>query len=178
MALRSTWVRPADDYSLGFEARRLSTPSDRFTRHTLSLTELVIRLHEADRDGRFELVEYQTEPRCWRGYIGPWGSRQILKPDLHVRLGVGAYELRAMIEVDLATESKVTIARKAWRYVNYYQASGSEDVFPVVVWAVPDGRRATQITEVLAGLPTAASKLFIVVQFDHLIDRLAEEARA
>ncbi len=165
----------------GFEAKRLSAPGDRYINHTLTVAETVVRLHEADRAGELDVIEVQTEPRCWRGFLGPFGSRLIVKPDLFVRLGAGAFEWRAFVEIDRSTESRGTLIRKGRVYLDHYR-SGSEQresgVYPQVVWSVPDDRRAEQLTAALSALPIEASKLFVVTRFEELIDRLAEGARA
>lgn len=89
--------------------------------HTLATTELAVRLREASRDGVLDLIEVQQEPLCWRGYLGPGASRRMLKPDMFVRIGAGALEDRYMVEVDLASESGRTIARKAAAYLEHYR---------------------------------------------------------
>jgi hypothetical protein len=157
---------------------RLGTPGERYVRHTLSCTELAVALHEADRDGALELIEIQSEPACWRGYIGPGACRVVLKADLFVRIGVGRVsEDRWLIEVDLATEASTTIRAKAERHLAFYR-SGSETVHPRVLWVVPDLRRAQQITDVLRRLPTPASQLFAVCLLDAVPGFLAAEARS
>jgi hypothetical protein len=159
----------------------LQAPGARFAAHTLAITELAVRLHAAHARGELDLIEVEAEPACWRGYLGPMGARLVLKPDLFVRVGVGAYEDRWMIEVDLATEASGTIQSKCERYVGYYK-SGTEQsqhgVFPRVLWAAPDGRRAQQIGKALGRLSPEARKLFDVGLFDDVPGLLAAEARS
>jgi hypothetical protein len=165
----------------GYRGRRLQAPGARFTAHTLTITELAVRLHAADRHGDLDLIEVEAEPACWRGYLGPMGARLMLKPDLFVRVGVGAYEDRWMIEVDLATEASGTIKSKAERYVAYYR-SGTEQsqhgVFPRVLWAAPDDRRVRQIEEALGRLNAEARKLFTVCRLVEVAGLLGAEARS
>ncbi len=163
----------------GFETRRLDAPGDRFVRHTLAITELVVGLHEVDLGGELDLIELQTEPACWRGFLGLLGARLILKPDLFVRIGSGAFEDRWFIEVDLATESRSTITSKAKVYLGHYRSGDEQSrhgVYPRVIWAVPDRRRAEQITDALGPLPPGASRLFSVWLYEEVIGRLAAEA--
>jgi len=164
----------------GHPAGRLGQPGDRYVAHTLAITELVVRLHEGALAGELDLIEHQTEPRCWRRYLGVMGARLLLKPDLFVRIGVGAYEDRWFLEIDLATESSTTIAAKAQRYLEHFR-SGSEQrsagVYPRVIWAVPDRRRAEQIADALGSLPAAAERLFVIWPYTEVIGRLAAEAR-
>lgn len=163
----------------GFTAQRLAVPGDRFIAHTLAVTEVVVGLHVAQQVGDIDIIEVQTEPTCWRGFLDAYGSRVMLKPDLFCRLGSGAYEDRWTIEVDMATESKSTVATKSRRYVDYYR-SGIEQkehgVFPRTVWAVPSDHRAKQIRTALARLPAEAQRLFEVCGQDELIMFLSTEA--
>ena len=160
--------------------RRLGTPGDRHVAHTLAITELVVRLHEADLGGQLDLVELQTEPACWREFLGGLlATRMVLKPDLFARIGAGAFEDRYFIELDLGTEHVATLIGKGKRYIEYWR-SGEEqsrhDVFPRVVWMVPDRRRAEDVAEALEHLPTGAARLFVIWPYDEVIGRLAAEA--
>jgi hypothetical protein len=159
---------------------RLGAPGDRYVAHTLAITELVVGLHEADHAGRLDLVELATEPGGWRPYAGASGARHILKPDLFLRIGVGAYEDRWFVEVDLATEAGPTITAKAGRYLDHFRA-GSEQrrsgIYPRVIWSVPDQRRAGQIHQALDRLPTSANRLFVVWPHNEVIGRISAEAQ-
>lgn len=163
----------------GLMQKRLGTPGERYVKHTLAITELVVALHEASREGVLELIEPpQFEPACWRGFIGAGGGRIMLKPDLFVRVGAGSVsEDRWLIEVDLATEASATIRSKAMRHLAYYR-SASEPVHPRVLWAVPDMRRAEQIADVLRRLPAPAARLFAICLLDEAVAFLSAEARS
>lgn len=164
---------------LGYETKRLGTPGERHVRHTLAITELVVRLHEAMHAGDLDLIELETEPACWRGFLGLMGARHILKPDLFVRIGAGAFEDRWFVEVDLATEARGTLVAKAKRYVEHVR-SGTEqqdhDIDPRVLWTVPNRRPAEQIQDALSSLPAAAQRLFVIWPYDEVIGRLGAEA--
>jgi hypothetical protein len=166
---------------MGFEAKRLRAPGDRYVAHHLAVTELVVRLHQATLAGELELIGYQTEPRSWRAFVGLFGAREIVKPDLFLRVGAGRgiYEWRWFLEVDRATESVPTITAKARQYLAHYR-SGEEqrhnETYPRVLWTVPDSRRAEQIHEALAALPRGGEALFTVWLYDEVIGRLAAEA--
>lgn len=163
----------------GRNISRLGTPGDRYVRHTLAITELAVRLHEATIQGRLDLIELQPEPQCWRTFVGGYGARRILKPDLFLRIGVGAYEDRWFLEVDQATESVPTVTSKATAYLEHFR-SGSEQrsagVYPRVIWTVPDRKRAEQIAQALLRLPLVAGRLFLISPYDEVIGRLAAEA--
>jgi hypothetical protein len=162
----------------GLTQRRLGTPGERYVKHTLACTELVVALHEADRAGTLELIETQFEPACWRGFIGASGSRVVLKSDLYLRVGAGSInEDRWMVEVDRATEASATIRSKAERHLAYYRAA-AEPVHPRVLWTVPDTRRAEQIADVLHRLPAPAGRLFSICLGARAVAFLAAEASA
>lgn len=137
-------------------------------------------MEEAARRGELDVIEVQSEPECWRGFLSGFGSRVVLRPDLFVRIGVGALEDRWLVECDLATEASGTLLAKMKRYLSYYR-SGSEQrdhgVFRIL-WAVPHARRAAHVEEVLRRLPAEAGRLFTVCLLDEVVARLAEEARS
>jgi len=164
--------------------RRLGAPGQRHIAHTLTVCELVVRLHEADRTGDLELLEIQSEPACWRTFRGGMmgATRITLKPDLFLRIGVGAegaaeaLEDRWAVEVDLASEHRGTLIAKAKRYHAHYRASTG--VHPRVLWTVPDRRRAEQLEELIGQLPAEARRLFTIRLFDDTVAYLAAEARS
>jgi hypothetical protein len=165
----------------GRRPARLDAPGDRYVAHTLAATELVVRLHEADRSNTLELIaEPQSEPECWRSFARPFGGRRWLKPDLFIRLGAGPHEYRWAVEVDMATEARGTLTAKCWRYLEHYR-SGSEQrshgTYPRVIWATTTDRRAEQLRNLIARLPDEASRLFTVCRQDEAVAFLASEAR-
>jgi hypothetical protein len=165
---------------LGFSGKRLCPPSDRHVRHTLAITELVVRVTEADRSGDLELIEWQTEPACWRPFVGPGAARVVLKPDAFLRIGAGRlHEDRWLVEVDMATESPTTLAGKLRRHLAY-RASGSElrehSVDPRVLWLVPDRRRAEVLWDLLRKLEADDRRLFAVALQAEAVRFLAAEA--
>jgi hypothetical protein len=164
----------------GTHGPRVESPGSLHLAHILATTELVVRLREASHTGHLEVIEVQQEPICWRGYIGSGASRRVLKPDVFVRVGAGALEDRWMIEVDLASESGRTIARKAERYLEHYRGGAEQrehGVYPRVLWTVPDERRAQQLEDVLDRQPEEARRLFTVCRSDAVVGFLAAEAR-
>jgi Replication-relaxation len=162
----------------GIPAPRVEVPGALHLVHTLQTTELALRLREATA-GTLEVIEVQQEPRCWRKFIGVGGALRTLKPDLFARIGAGDLEDRWLIEIDLASESGRTIARKAERYLEHYR-SGREQhhygTYPRVLWLAPDEHRAGQIREVLRHQPSEAKRLFVTRTFDEAVDFLAAEA--
>ncbi len=165
----------------GYTGRRPDAPGSMYVAHMLALTEVVISLHERDRAGILEVLQIQSEPQCWRAFLGSMGARRTLKPDLFFRLGADAYVDHWFLEVDLGTESSTTILSKAMAYVAY-RASGAEQaeyaVFPRVLFTVPDDHRGEQIEAALDRLRPDDRQLFEVCRSDQLTDYLAREARA
>lgn len=160
--------------------RRIWTPSATFIDHSLDVTELYVRLHEAHRGGRLELIEFQSEPKCWRDFAAPIG-RMTLKPDAYVRIGQGEFEDLWFIEVDRGTESVPALLRK-FRVYRQYHGSGKEQhhnqVFPRVLWLAPNLKRLTQLIDAVSEQPADAWKLFGVRLFDEAIDHLSQERPA
>lgn len=154
--------------------RRPSLPGRLFVRHALDVAELHARLVAAARAGRFELLQRDAEPACWREAAG-----FVLKPDTFIRLGAGNYELVFFIEVDRGTEGSGAIRRQLGRYLSYHR-SGQEQaehgVFPKVLWLAPDARRVEAIAEQVASLPAAEQELFAAAHFDDAFGAIAPEA--
>jgi hypothetical protein len=175
-------------YVLDVAGQRLSPLSGRrvqrpwpvgtpFLAHSLAVSELYVRLMEAERQGRAELRlgEYRTEPACWRRFAAPGAGRLTLKPDAEVTLRLGRFEDRWFIEVDRATESRSTLDRKLGCYVRYWQ-SGQEQarlgIFPKVLWIVPDSARVDVLVDACGRLPVAAWPLFAVITEAGAVERL------
>lgn len=169
------------DRESGVRVRRLGVPGDRFVAHVLSCTELVVRMEEAARRGDLDVIEVQSEPECWRSFLGAFGARLVLRPDLFVRIGAGTLEDRWFVEVDMATEASGTLLAKMKRYLAHYR-SGREQhehgIYPRVLWAVPHERRAAQVGEILRRQPVEAQRLFTVCLLDEVVERLGAEARS
>jgi hypothetical protein len=159
-------------------ARRVRESGHGFIRHTLAVAEVHLRLIEADRGGRLELLERESEPRCWRSYVGMGGGGLTLKPDAYAVVGVGNDELSWFLEVDRGTESRATIERKLAAYVAYWR-SGREvarrEVHPRTLWLAPDARRIEQLVSAAGRLPAEAWELFQVAPFDDLLTALTDE---
>lgn len=148
--------------------RRSIVPGTLFVRHALMVAELHTQLVEADRSGRFELLELAAEPACWRTFGGARGQRTALKPDSYVRLGVGAFEDSYFIEVDRGTEGSRALDRQLRLYATYH-ASGVEQaarqVFPRTLWLAPTTERVAVIEHCVDRFPVAVQQLFRVAPF-------------
>jgi hypothetical protein len=131
--------------------RRLAEPSERFVAHTLAVGDLFVQLTLHARKLGWELLDWQSEPDCWRDVI-TLGGRIVLRPDFYVVLDVDGYELRWFVEIDRATEHLPAITRKCRLYHSYYKGGHEQrlhKVFPRVLWVVPDERRAEQVRAVI-----------------------------
>jgi hypothetical protein len=149
----------------GNTPRRPWTPSLSFLAHRLAISESYVEVCEAAERGTANLLEFAAEPYCWRRFttvVGPgW-----VKPDAHVRVMADGFERGVFLEVDRATESLPTIARKLRIYAQYWE-SGREQArrgyFPFVVFAAPHRDRAAALTA-LCERQGDAAKLFRVIQ--------------
>jgi hypothetical protein len=157
---------PVGQRALGLEGprRRYHEPTLRFLDHTLAISQLVVDVTTASREGVLDVLTCQAEPRCYREFYG-MGGRIVLRPDCFLALGVGEYEHRWFIEVDRSSESLPVVVRKCRLYEHYYQ-SGKEQaahgVFPTVCWIVPDERRARQLRRAIASDRQLTDRLFAV----------------
>lgn len=149
-------------YRLGSAGRRVLKqtkrdrrwePGERFIDHCLAVAELHVRLVEAERIEAISQLQLTHEPATWRRFQSHLGV-ETLAPDLLVECTTASgWELRWFVEVDRDTEHLPTILRKAQLYERYWR-SGREtvvhDVFPRVLWSVPDQSRAGAIEAALA----------------------------
>jgi hypothetical protein len=157
--------------------RRVNETKPAFQNHTLAVAETYVQLVERARTGHGELLDFTTEPQCWRRFSGMAGEVVTLKPDGFVRLGVGGYEVSAFLEADLDSESAPTIRRKLDVYLAYWR-SGIEqrhyDVFPKVWWLVPEAARLEVVARTIRQLPSDGQELFAVCLITEAADRLTQ----
>ncbi|HEU0087709.1 MAG TPA: replication-relaxation family protein [Pseudonocardiaceae bacterium] len=148
------------------QRRRYVEPSPAFTAHTLAVAELAIGLHELHNQGALELISLETEPSCWRSFVGPHGTVEWLKPDLYAITASGDYEDHWFVEADLATEHPPVVVRKAKVYQGY-AATGAHQarhgLFPAVAWVVPDTTRQEALAAALADDKAIQPGLFRVI---------------
>jgi hypothetical protein len=134
--------------------------------HTLTITECFVQLHELEVRGECIVITYQPEPASHLAVAGT-----ALTPDAYVEIGVHSprHKLVFWLEIDRDTENPDTIRGKCTRYWRSYQAWDGE-VFPYVVFLVPDASRQRELERVIAGGPDEAQPLFSV----ELLDDFAE----
>lgn len=156
-------------------SRSAHEPGRAWTAHTLAVSDLYVRLRQAERSGRVELLAFDTEPACWRRYTRLGGAAGVLKPDAYIRLGVGEFEDSFFAEVDLGSERRGQLIRKHHVYGEYFRAGEEQaktGVFPGVLWIVPDAQRMALFTDIHRGLPEQARRLFTVATGAQAIDVL------
>lgn len=138
-------------------------PGGRYVEHALAAGELHVELVERRREGALRDLHVTHEPATWRRFDAPGGLLD-LKPDLLVELTTpDGWEVRWFVEIDRATEHLPTVIRKCERYQAYWH-SGAEaahhEVFPRVLWSVPDQRRAEAIARAIAARRSLSRELF------------------
>jgi hypothetical protein len=128
--------------------------------HTLTIAECFVILKRLERGGELTVISYEPDP----------GSRRTvgdiaLTPDAFVELGEPTLRIKYSfwLEIDRDTENAETIKGKCVRYWRAFQ-SWDGDVFPYVVFVVPDAARGRELERVIVGGPDEARALFRVYQ--------------
>jgi len=138
-------------------------PGSRYVRHRLAVSQLYVDAWLADQRGELELLSFDAEPDCWRGYADNFAGEHLIKPDAYLRIGLGAYEDRFFIEVDLGTESRSVVASKLRAFLAYYR-SGEEQaehgVYPRVLLLTSSENRRAVLVDLCARLPADDWGLF------------------
>lgn len=155
--------------------RRYSEPGPAFVKHTLLVSELAVQLRE---NARFQpdwvITRLAAERRAWRAFNGPYGTKQWLRPDLHLIATESDYEQHWFIEADRSRETGPQLLRKCQTY-GRYMASGAyqakHEVFPTVLWVVPDFKRIRELEDIVSssGLPR---QIFRFRTLDGFIDTM------
>lgn len=171
-------------YSLSVAGQRLLHPdttrrfyapdtpsSNLFLGHRLMVTELGVRLREAQHAGTLELVTFDSEPAAWRSFTSPTGGTETLKPDGYVEVAVGDYVDSYFLEADLATEGRGALTRKLDQYARYYATGQHQHAnggsFPRVLFVVPTEHRQEQLVNIIGRQPAELWQLYRVVTFEH-----------
>jgi hypothetical protein len=128
---------------------------DPLVAHTLAITELYVQLTECHRTEKLTLIDYKTEPYCWRTY--PQG---VLKPDAFVQVGLSANGQRRkgsfFIEVDRASQRGTKIDTKFPQYIDYWEyhrAANPGQVFPQVLFLAPHAGRVDYLNGLIRSRP-------------------------
>jgi hypothetical protein len=145
-------------------ARRMTPPGERFVRHTLAVTELLVTLAEQARAGAGRVERFAAEPASW----WPDGLGGRLKPDAHIAVRNKDHTDHWWVEVDRATEHLTTLARKLAVYLDFDNRGqlGPSGAMPWVLITVPDDKRYSDIARLISQLPEADQGLFTVAVHD------------
>ncbi|HUC89336.1 MAG TPA: replication-relaxation family protein [Patescibacteria group bacterium] len=149
-----------------------SDPSDYFLDHTLALADLYVSLHERARAGAIELLEIQTEPRCWRTFTTLEAGRLQLKPDMFARIASQTEEMSYFIEMDRGTTYKTALLKKLKIYEQYYvtnKEQQSTGIFPQVLWIAPDEKRAKTIRQATEAINQKIPGICAITTSDHAV---------
>lgn len=155
----------------GEEVPRRQRPrevSTTFLDHLLAITEVRTSIEEAVRQEADTEAAVALEPDCWRTALSSSGQLQVLRPDLAVTVTSPAYEDRYLIEVDQATENPGRVIATCWRYQEHQAQASDGDVFPLVVWLVPNDRRRHRLERAIAHSTGLLRELFRVIRLDQL----------
>lgn len=157
--------------------RRVAEPALPFLNHTLAVTEVHVRLYEAEMDSHFSLKDIQIETEAWRDFVSSGGAKTILKPDLKITIGIDGFDDHWYVEVDRGTESLPVLLRKSTVYEHYRctgRAQAEHGVFPRVLWLLPDTGRVERLRQVIDADPSLPPKLFVCATNDALITTLRD----
>jgi hypothetical protein len=130
--------------------------------HTLTIAECFVLLKKLERGGELTVISYEPDPAS-RRTVGTIS----LTPDAYVELGMSATRRKYSfwLEIDRDTENAETIRGKCVRYWRAHQSWDGE-VFPYIVFVVPDAARQRELERTIAGGPEEAQELFQVYQLD------------
>lgn len=156
--------------------RRYDEPGLTFVDHQLAVADVAISVIEQAGAGRFDLLELDLEPACWRSFTGTANTVVTLKPDLLIVTANETTETHTFVEVDRGTEHLPAVLRKC-RIYQRYKNTGTEEatrgLFPAVIWIVPDAVRATKIRTAIADERTLQSDLFWTITPEQTLHHLA-----
>lgn len=141
--------------------------------HTLAVTEIFVQLKELEREQKIQLEDFQFEPKSWRTYADISNSSLILKPDAFAKLVVGEYEDIYFFELDRSSESLTRIANTSKKYIHYYKTGIEQrenDIFPLVLWIVPDEKRKIAVADTLQTRLSNFWQMFHVITLDDFAD--------
>jgi hypothetical protein len=156
--------------------RRNFEPSMTFAEHTLAIADHVVAILSGSRNGLFDVIGYEPEPKSWREFTTISGSK-LLRPDLFAALAVDEYEFRWFIEVDLGTEHQPALLRKCHTYQSYFEAGieqARHGVFPRVCWSMNDAARAERLRDAIAKDKSLTNELFVCIEQRDLVATLSK----
>lgn len=171
----------------GRRLRRPWTPGLPFIAHQLAVSEVYVRLREAEGDPLafldfnrdLAVLDFDAEPLAWRYFAGIGGARTILKPDAFVKLGIGEFEDAYFLELDQDTQSLPAIARKLTVYKRFYVTGREQErqgAFPQVLFLTPTEERRAALAGLIASQPEEVRRFTAAALLDDVPDLFTQEA--
>lgn len=154
-------------YQLGAEGWKLCRREGKYwpfravNYHTLAVADMFVAIRQLERESRYRVVGFSTEPDTWMTIAGAE-----LRPDLYVELADEHMQrsLSWWLEVDMGTERQKQLRDKMANYWHAWQHAEEETMttFPLVVFLVPDEERAQEVRWLIARGAEEAQQLFDV----------------
>ncbi|WP_246063885.1 replication-relaxation family protein [Blastococcus colisei] len=157
---------------------RVRQPGGAFVQHYLAVADVHLVLLRAAREGQMELLNLELEPVCWRHFLDPMGTRQVLKPDLFAVTATENYENHWFIEVDRGTEGIPTLVRQCQAYARYRasdQEQAESGLFPRVIWLLPTEIRRRRFQAALTATRSLDGDLFRLVTAGGLLPVVTDQ---
>jgi hypothetical protein len=154
--------------SEGFIYQRVRPKTRRRTPdlHALLLTEVYVRVKEAERAGRLEVLRFDPVP-----YSLEWVEVGDFQPDAFMRFRVPSGTYRRFVEVDEDTEDRLQFVAKLAAYARAFREWPSRG-FPRVLFVVEDTGRKHELQRWVNQQPEDSRHIFEVALLDETVDRL------
>ncbi|MDQ1138464.1 hypothetical protein QE410_003263 [Microbacterium sp. SORGH_AS 1204] len=156
--------------------RRFEEPGLVFVDHQLAVADMAVAVLEQAEAGRFDVLELEPEPACWRAFPGTTNTALTLKPDLFVVTADKNTETHSFVEVDRGTEHLPAVLRKCRIYQRYADTGieqAERGLFPAVVWIVPDAIRASKLRAAVTADKELEPDLFWILTPEQALRHLA-----
>lgn len=176
ITLKGLKILKQQDEAVILRYKNTYEPSLGHLEHTLAVTQLYLEAVQLDRrEVTVKLERFDFKPKSWRGYSTIAGTGSTLKPDAYLQLTNGSFEDSYFIELDRNTESLARIVNKCKQYIAYYRTGIDQrqnEVFPFVLWVVPDDNRKQALAKVIQADLYNDWELFSVVTLDEFSSHL------
>lgn len=160
------------DPSIKLKLKNRYEPTQNHLKHQLFVTQIFVELTTLHLDGKIKLENFSFEPKCWRSFATLFSSFT-LKPDAFAKLTIDDFEDAYFFEADNATEHIGRVIAKCKQYIQYFNTGIEQrenEIFPLVVWVVPDEKRKLAILNRIKEDLDAYWELFTVITLDELPD--------
>jgi Replication-relaxation len=185
-SLASVWTAERTGYTLvkaSAPHRDLRPARERgraFLRHGVAVTQHLVDVHRQARRSGACVVSWVAEPASRIPYRDPTTGRlAYLTPDAICEVRTPAEQLVSALEVDMGSEGRTSLQRKAARYIAY---AARHPEAPQVVWSFTTRERATMFSKAVtrtfrqgAVQALLARGLFVVTVHDRAAAALCGE---